>query len=220
MSSLHPPQSSPGIRERRAADLKLRIVDLVTEALESRTFNEVTVDELCERALTSKVTFFRYFSTKEALLAYHNSVWTYRMKAHCLLSDLRGVAALRHLFLSLGESFNRNTNLFAYFFTLSQHLSSGGDRPVLGPAERLVLHPDGSTLGLEITSSLGDFIQHHVAAARGSGEIRTDLSWESQVSLFGALLNGSGLLGMRIDPTRPGDTFETTFTPLLALLQP
>lgn len=210
----------PGLRERKAADLKLRIVELLTEALDHRTFDEISVEELCDAAMISRVTFFRYFPTKDALLAYHHSVWIYGLKADCLLRRIEGLAALRHLFTEFGRSFNRHTNLFAYFFTLNEHVSRGGVRPELTAAERLALHPDGSTLGLAITPSLREFLDRHVEVARAAGEIRTDVPAGTESLLFGALVNGSGLLGMRIDPARPGDAFELTFTSLLDLLKP
>jgi hypothetical protein len=130
------------------------------------------------------------------------------------------VPALRKLFAELGASFNRCTNLFAYYFSLSLHVSRGGMRPELTAAERLALHPDGSTQGLEITSSLGEFIERHVEIARAAGEIRMDQSAEAQALLFGAVINGAGWVGMRIDRARPGDAFERTFNSLLELLQP
>jgi len=195
-------------------------VELVTEALRDRPFDEITVEELCEGAMISRVTFFRYFPTKDALLAYHNGVWTYRVKTECLLAGLEGMEALRLLFDRLSRSFDENTNLFSYFFSLDRILAAGGSRPVLGAAERLALHPDGSTLEMQITPSLGEFIGVHVERARAMGEIRTDLPADAQELLIGAVLNGSGLVGARVDPLRPGAAFGATFETLMTLLKP
>jgi len=213
-------RGAPGLRARKAADLKLRLVAWLTDALRERTFDEIGVEQMCDATMISKVTFFRYFPTKDALLAYHNGVWTYRLKAECLLGGLEGVPALRLLFERMGESVDANVNLFSYFFNLERHLLRGGSRPELSAAERLAIHPDGSTLDLEITPSFGEFINRHVQAARAAGEIRTDVPTESQTLLVGAVLNGSGLVGARIDPEHPGAAFATAFETLLILLRP
>lgn len=210
----------PGLRERKAADLKIRLVDLLTEELEHKGFHEVRVEDLCEKVMISKVTFFRYFPTKDALLWYHDSVWTYRVKAECLLKGLEGVDALRFFFRDMAWHINRHGNLFACFFGISTQLIEGEERVVLTDAEKLAIHPDGSTLAFEINYSVGDFLRTHVARAREAGQIRTDVSAETQVLLFGALFNGSALVGLRVSPERPGDVFETTFEALVDLLTP
>jgi AcrR family transcriptional regulator len=159
----------PGLRERKAAELKIRLVDLLTEELREKGFHEVSVEDLSDKALISKVTFYRYFPTKDALLWFHDSVWTYRVKAECLLKGLEGVEALRFLFRDMARELDRNVNLFAYFFGISSLLIEGEERVELTDAEKLVLHPDGSTLGLEINYSLGHFFRTHVERARRRG---------------------------------------------------
>lgn len=210
----------PGLRARKAADLKIRLVDLLTEELEHKGFHEVRVEDLCERVMISKVTFFRYFPTKDSLLWYHDSVWTYRVKAECLLKGLEGVDALRFLFRDMAWHINRHGNLFAYFFGISSLLIEGEERVELTDAEKLAIHPDGSTLDFDINYSVGDFFRTHIRRAREEGEIRSDLPVETQTLLFGALFNGSALVGLRVSPERPGDVFETTFEALVGLLSP
>lgn len=210
----------PGLRERKAAQLKLSIVDILTEELAERGFHEIGVEELCEKAMISKVTFFKYFPTKDALLWYHSSVWIFKLKADLLLSGKHGVPALRAFFKDMAEYFNEHMNLFSYFFSANSMGLSGAERPELTPAEKLVLHPDGSTLDLEINLSIGDFLREHCQFARRNGDFRTDLTLETQATLIGALFQGSGLVGMRIDPKRPGDTYMTTFNAIIKLLAP
>jgi len=214
------PTPRPGLRERKAAELKIRLVDLLTLELRDRGFHEVSVEDLSDKALISKVTFYRYFPTKDALLWFHDSVWTYRVKAECLLKGLEGVEALRFVFRDMAGELDRNPNLFAYFFGISSLLIEGKERVELTDAEKLVLYPDGSTLGFEINYSVGHFFRTHVERARQAGEMRTDLPAETQALLFGALFNGSTLVGLRTSPERPGEVFLVTFEALLGLVAP
>ncbi len=210
----------PGLRERKAAELKIRLVDLLTEELQEKGFHQVSVEDLSEKALISKVTFYRYFPTKDALLWFHDSVWTYRVKAECMLEGLEGVKALRFLFREMARELDRNVNLFAYISGISSFLIEGAERVELTDAEKLVLHPDGSTLELEINYSTGHFFRTHVKRAQEAGELRTDLPAETQALLFGALFSGSTLVGLRTDPENPGEVFLVNFEALLGLLVP
>jgi AcrR family transcriptional regulator len=210
----------PGLRERKAAELKIRLVDLLTEELREKGFHEVSVEDLSDKALISKVTFYRYFPTKDALLWFHDSVWTYRVKAECLLTGLEGVEALRFLFREMARELDRNVNLFAYLFGISSYLLEGKERVELTDAEKLVLHPDGSTLELEINYSTGHFFRTHVERAREAGELRTDLPAETQALLFGALFSGSTMVGLRTAPENPGEVFSVNFEALVGLLAP
>ncbi len=212
--------AQPGLRERKAAQLKIGLVDLLTKELQKRGFHEIGVEELCEKAMISKVTFFKYFPTKDALLWYHSTVWIYSVKADCLLKRLEGIAALRFLFNDMAMHFNEHINLFGYYFSVNSMQISGELRPLLSDAEKLALYPDGSTVGLDINYSLGEFFRGHVLKARKAGDFRTDMTAESQAILFGSLFQGSGMVGLRIDPARPGDTFHTTFNAILKLLKP
>ncbi|MCW5898801.1 MAG: TetR family transcriptional regulator [Flavobacteriales bacterium] len=209
-----------GLRERKAAQLKIQLVDLLTEELQHRGFHEIGVEELCEKAMISKVTFFKYFPTKDALLWYHSTVWIHCVKADCLLKGLEGVAALRFLFQDMALHFNEHVNLFGYYFSVNSMQVSGEERPALSDAEKLALHPDGSTLGLAINYSLGEFFRQHTQKARKAGDFRTDMTVEAQAILIGSVFQGSGLVGLRIDADRPGDTMTNAFNTLLKLLKP
>lgn len=210
----------PGLRERKAAQLKMRLVELLIDATDTTQFHELTVEMLCEQAMISKVTFFKYFPTKDALLWFHASVWIYQLKADCLLAGRTGIEALRHYFTTTATQYNSHPNLFALFFSVNTQQLMGMERPELSVAEKLYLYPDGSTLDSEINLSIGDFLLEHCRHARRNGEFRIDVALRKQVSVIGSLWHGSGFVGMRLDPERPGDNYITTFNTIIKLLAP
>lgn len=65
LSTLSP---SAGRRERRAAELRLRIFRAAVELIAKRGLNGVTVEQITEAADVGKGTFFNYFPTKEHVL--------------------------------------------------------------------------------------------------------------------------------------------------------
>ena len=58
------------LRERKQAQIKLDVLYALLEKLKEKTIDEVSVEELCERALISKVTFYNYFSNKLTGIQY------------------------------------------------------------------------------------------------------------------------------------------------------
>lgn len=55
----------PGLRERKRRETRLRIEDCGTELILERGFDQVTLEEICEKAGISRRTFFNYFDSKD-----------------------------------------------------------------------------------------------------------------------------------------------------------
>ncbi|WP_248623848.1 TetR/AcrR family transcriptional regulator [Corynebacterium jeikeium] len=57
--------TSMGLRERKRLETRLRIEDEATRLFLDRSFDGVTLEDVCEAAGISRRTFFNYFSSKE-----------------------------------------------------------------------------------------------------------------------------------------------------------
>jgi hypothetical protein len=66
-----------GVREKKAALLKVSILDEMIRLLKTKGLSDITVEELCFNIHTTKVTFFKNFTYKEQVLDYFVNKWLY-----------------------------------------------------------------------------------------------------------------------------------------------
>jgi AcrR family transcriptional regulator len=60
------PDSDLGLREQKRLETNRRIEDAATRLVDESSFDEVTIEQICEAAGISRRTFFNYFSAKES----------------------------------------------------------------------------------------------------------------------------------------------------------
>jgi AcrR family transcriptional regulator len=61
-------QQDPSLRARKKRKTRDRIYDTALALFAERPYDEVTVEEICERAEVGRATFFRFYGTKAGLL--------------------------------------------------------------------------------------------------------------------------------------------------------
>jgi AcrR family transcriptional regulator len=67
-----PGAAAPGRRERRKQQTRDDLYEAAVELFAERRYDEVSVEDICERAEVGRATFFRFYGTKSGLLVEHN----------------------------------------------------------------------------------------------------------------------------------------------------
>ena len=60
--------SQPGLRERKKAAARANVLEVAHRLFHATGFDATTIEQICDEALISKRTFFRYFRDKESLV--------------------------------------------------------------------------------------------------------------------------------------------------------
>ena len=91
------------LRKEKAARLKLSVLDQTIKLIGKKSFDDLYVDEICERVKISKVTLFKYFPQKEDILLYFFRVWCMRRAVDLHDKPREGVQGILFLFDKLSE---------------------------------------------------------------------------------------------------------------------
>jgi AcrR family transcriptional regulator len=114
------------------------ILDAFILSLKKNNFNDILVEDICNQISISKVTFFRYFSTKEEVLDYFVLRWCYQRSLEICHKKYSGVAGLYHVFQSTAEIPNSER----IFVALINYYSKLKDKPTfkeLSKYERYII---------------------------------------------------------------------------------
>lgn len=99
-----PPDSTPGLRERKKAQTRSAIQTHALELFAEQGYAATTVDQIIRRVDVSESTFFRYFPTKESLVLTDDLDPVILAAFMAQPPELAVMVALRYAFRSLFEN--------------------------------------------------------------------------------------------------------------------
>ncbi len=110
------------LRKEKAARLKLSVLDQTLRLIGKKSFDDLFVDEICDKAKISKVTLFKYFPQKEDILLYFFRVWCLRRAVELHEKPREGIQGVLFIFDRLSEDCDDHPgiilSLFAYLADL------------------------------------------------------------------------------------------------------
>lgn len=142
----------PSKREQNAAVIKFKALEYVLNEAEHRNFTDIQVVEICKYVGISKVTFFKYFTSKVDLLLYYKSVLTLKLIIKLIQEKKEGLKALNVIVHYFASEYAKRPSillgLIHYFTDSTEYVS-----PIpVKPAERLLFYPEAKSLKYEMIS--------------------------------------------------------------------
>ncbi|MCF6352784.1 MAG: TetR/AcrR family transcriptional regulator [Cyclobacteriaceae bacterium] len=151
----------PTKREINAARIKYESLKYVLEECKSRSFAKIQVVEICKHVGISKVTFFKYFTSKADLLLYYRSILTLNLILKLTESGLEGMKALNIIVQHFANEYTQRPSMILgliHYFTDSTIYVS----PIaVKPPERLLFFPASAKLTYEVIS-FDQLIEHQM----------------------------------------------------------
>lgn len=173
------------LRETKAARTRIQITQAMVEALRTTDLDQIRVEDIAARAGVARMTFFNYFPSKEAAVAWAFAADTYRLQAELEVQGLRGLPAILRIGLHFIDEIDATglDRLYAVWRT-------GQIRPEalrLTRADRLAIAGRDDDLPLV---SFGQLLTRELERARERGELNFAGSAYEFAHFLGAVLHG------------------------------
>ena len=178
-------------REKKAARIKLGILNQTLAQIGKASFSELYVEQICSTVGISKVTFFKYFPQKEDVLMYYLRVWCFRISVELTAQPREGIDGIYYIFNKMSDECEKYPGLV---LSLVGHLADKGRKPKavpLRPAERVLLYPGVDDLAEIVILSLDQLLERFVLEAIFRKEITKNSNTRELTHLLIAVLYGS-----------------------------
>lgn len=155
------------LRERKKYQTTSSILEEFLKSLEDLSFQEIHIEDICDKVNISKVTFFRYFKTKEEVLDYFVLRWCYQRSLEIDRNAYRGLEGIHRVFQSAAEIPSAKKILVSLVHYYSKIKEGKPPFKELSEYERYVIS-DSSTEELQVgILSLREIMLHYLNQIKG-----------------------------------------------------
>lgn len=179
------------LRKEKAARLKLAILQEALRLIGKKPFEDLFVEDICDRVKISKVTFFKYFPQKEDLLLYHLRIWCLSRAVELKQNPKQGIAGIYYLVDKLAEALETHPGIM---LSLVGYLSDMKRAPKPFPVkseEKIWLFPEVKNLESIEIHSLEIMMESFVLEAIFRKEITRSTNTRDITLLLTSVIYGS-----------------------------
>lgn len=179
------------LRKEKAARLKVQVLEHTLKLIGKKAFDDIYVEDICEKVKISKVTFFKYFPQKEDVLLYHFRIWCLGRSVELKLKPKEGMTGVYYLLDKLSEECETHPGLM---LNLIGYLADSKRPPKpfpVKPEEKKLLFPEvEDIMNIEIMS-LEQMLEKFTLEAIFKKEITKTSSTRDISNLFQTIFLGS-----------------------------
>jgi AcrR family transcriptional regulator len=181
------------LRKEKAARLKISVLDNTIRLIGKKSFDDLYVDEICNKVKISKVTLFKYFPTKEDILLYYFRVWCLKRAVELREKPKEGLTGIYFLFEKLSEECDMYPGIVLSLFGYLADLRRPPKPFPMKPEEKKLLFPDHREIQSVEILSLDQMFEKFCLEAIFKKEITRFSSTRDLTNLFTSLFYGSVL---------------------------
>lgn len=179
------------LRKEKAARLKVQVLEHTLKLIGKKAFDDIYVEDICEKVKISKVTFFKYFPQKEDVLLYHFRLWCLGRSVELKQKPKEGMQGVYFLLDKLSEECENHPGLM---LSLLGYLADFKRPPKPFPVkqeEKKLLFPEvEDIISIEILS-LDQMLEKFALEAIFKKEITKTTSTRDITNLFNTIFLGS-----------------------------
>ena len=179
------------LRKEKAARLKLSVLDHTIRLIGKKSFDDLYVDEICEKVKISKVTLFKYFPTKEDILLYYFRVWCLKRAVELRDKPREGMTGITYLFDKLSEEAEMYPGIILSLFAYMADLRRPPKPFPMKPEEKKFLFPDVKDVQAIEILTLDQMFEKFSLEAIFKKEITKSSSTRDLTNLFTSMFYGS-----------------------------
>ena len=179
------------LRKEKAAKLKVHVLETTLKLIGKKAFDDIYVEDICERVNISKVTFFKYFPQKEDVLLYHFRIWCMARSVELRNKPKEGMQGVYYLIDRLSEECEAHPGLM---LSLIGYLSDFKRPPKpfpVKPEEKKLWFPDVHDITTVEVLSLDQMLEKFTLEGLLRKEITKTSSTRDITNLFLTIFYGS-----------------------------
>jgi AcrR family transcriptional regulator len=179
------------LRKEKAARLKVQVLEHTLKLIGKKAFDDIYVEDICEKVKISKVTFFKYFPQKEDVLLYHFRIWCLGRSVDLTQKPKEGMQGVYFLLDKLSEECELHPGLM---LSLIGYLADSKRPPKpfpVKPEEKKLLFPETEDISNIEILSLDQMLEKFTLEAIFRKEITKTSSTRDITNLFNTLFLGS-----------------------------
>jgi len=179
------------LRKEKAARLKVQVLEHTLKLIGKKPFEDLYVDDICEKVKISKVTFFKYFPQKEDVLLYHFRIWCLSRSVELMQRPKEGLQGIYYLFDKLSEECEDHPGLILSLIGYWSDLRRPPKPFPVKPEEKKLLFPHHENISAVEIFSLDQMIEKFTLEAIFRKEITRTTATRDITNLFTTAFIGS-----------------------------
>ncbi len=179
------------LRKEKAARLKLAVLEQTLKLIGKKPFDDLYVEDICEKVRISKVTLFKYFPTKEDILSYYFRIWCLRRVVELKEKPREGLQGVYYLFDKISDDMDMHPGIILGLVTYLSNPKRGPKPFPVKAEEKKLLYPATQDIQAIEIQSLDQMFEKFSLEAIFKKEITKVASTRDLTNLLNSIFYGS-----------------------------
>jgi len=194
------------LRKEKAARLKVQVLDNTLKLIGKKSFDDLYVEDICDKVKISKVTLFKYFPQKEDILLYYFRIWCLTRSVELSQKPKEGLQGVYYLFDKLSDECEEHPGLvLSLVGYLSDYKRPPKPFPVKPEEKKLFFPALENSTAVEIMS-LDQMLEKFILEAILRKEVTKTISTRDITNLITCIFIG-GVVTAHINQQSPMKIF-------------